>query len=514
LIPVKYDIPSLINDTAQLNRLRYDSKPILFSLQVDENTPHDLYGDELRIKQILNNVLSNAFKYTEEGKVDFYVSAELHDDENITLVFRVSDTGQGMTESQLGKLFDEYSRFNLDTNRTTVGAGLGMTITKRLVNLMNGDIQIESTPGKGTDFTVRLPQKRTNLEICGHEMVEKLRQFQFQSTTMMKKIQFFREYMPYGKVLVVDDVESNIYVTKGMLLPYGLNIDTVTSGFDAVARIKKGNVYDIVFMDHMMPKMDGIEATKIIRDMGYTNSIIALTANALIGRAEMFLKNGFDGFISKPIDSRELNSVLNDFIRNKKPPEVINAARQEHNENVQQAAKIFDIRMFFVRDAENAVSVLTDFHGRINTLNDDEMQLYTTVVHGIKSALANIDENELSAAAGRLEQAGGERNLAVMSDETPAFISALQSLIAKQQPAGGSPVPLGDHAYLHEKLQDIKTACAGYDKKAAKTALKELRQKTWSKDINTVLEEIAVFILHSEFNEAASAVEKASGLTV
>ena len=135
--------------------------------------------------------------------------------------------------------------------------------------------------------------------------------------------------MPYGNVLIVDDVETNIYVTKGLLSPYGLKIDSALSGFEAIDKIKSGSIYDIIFMDHMMPKMDGIEATKILRELGYICPIVALTANALVGQAEMFLANGFDDFISKPIDVRQLNAVLNKLIRDKQPPEVLEAARRQ-----------------------------------------------------------------------------------------------------------------------------------------------------------------------------------------
>jgi len=304
LVPVKYDIPSLVNDTAQLIRLRYE-KPIELFLNVDESTPIEMIGDELRIKQVLNNVLSNAFKYTHKGNVEFSVYPENVEDENVTIAFRITDTGQGMTKEQIDKIFDEYTRFNIEANRTTVGTGLGMSITNRLVNLMNGRITIESEVDKGSVFTVYIPQKRIGTAVCGPELAENLKRFNFHSTAITKKIQFLREYMPYGSVLIVDDVESNIYVAKGMLAPYGLKIDTAISGFEAIDIIKKGNEYDIVFMDHMMPEMDGIETVKFIRDMGYKHSIIALTANALIGREEMFLQNGFDAFISKPIDSRE-----------------------------------------------------------------------------------------------------------------------------------------------------------------------------------------------------------------
>jgi len=335
LTSAKYDVPSLISDTVQLNALYFDSKQIKFKLSVDENVPLSLIGDELHIKQILNNLLSNAFKYTEKGEVSLTVTADykpLGGTLHVPLVFRVSDTGQGMTAAQLRHLGDEYSRFNMEANRTTEGTGLGMSITMKLVKMMNGEISVDSKLGKGTTVTVRLPQRNVGLGVSGtigRELAENLQNLNIHSKPRIKKEQITRTPMPYGKVLIVDDVRSNLYVARGLMVPYGLSIDTAASGFEAVEKIKKGAEFDVIFMDHMMPKMDGIEATKIIRGMGYTRPIIALTANALAGQAEMFIENGFDGFISKPIDIRQLNSSLNKFIRDRYPAEVVEAARQE-----------------------------------------------------------------------------------------------------------------------------------------------------------------------------------------
>jgi len=516
LVPIKYDIPSLVNDTAQLIRLRYESKPIELFLDVDVNTPIEMYGDELRIKQVLNNILSNAFKYTDEGSVQLSVHPEDIDNDNFTIVFRISDTGQGMTKEQVNKLFDEYTRFNLEANRTTVGTGLGMSITQRLVDLMSGRITVESEVGKGSVFSVYIPQKRIGTAVCGVELTENLRKFNFQSTAITKKTQFLREYMPYGSVLIVDDVESNIYVAKGMLAPYGLKIDSASSGYEAIDMIKDGHVYDIIFMDHMMPKMDGIEAVKIIREMGYVNTIIALTANALIGREEMFLQNGFNAFISKPIDSRQLNLLLNGYIRNKKPKEVVEAARSEQREKKfkddgQNKVSSSEIIKSFVRDAKNAVNVLENINTKLDHLTDDEIYVYIITVHGMKSALANVGERKLSDIAFKLELAGKDRNFALITEKTQTFIDSLKSLIEKYKPEEEEvnvALTSDDLAYLSEKLAKIKTSCEAFDKQSAKAALKDLKQKVWPNNIDTALDHIAVHLLHSEFDEAASMAVK------
>jgi CheY-like chemotaxis protein len=228
---------------------------------------------------------------------------------------------------QVQNLFYAYSRFNLKVNRFVEGTGLGMNIVQHLVKNMDGNISVDSTPGKGTEVTVHLTQGYAGPTRLGKELAENLNKFHLSNISKMKKAPIVRELMPYGRVLVVDDMETNLYVAKGFLLPYRLTIETALSGTEAIEKIGRGNVYDVVFMDHMMPVMDGIETVKIIRGKGYTYPIVALTANAVLGQADIFMANGFDGFISKPIDIRELNASLNKFVRDRQPPEVIKAVR-------------------------------------------------------------------------------------------------------------------------------------------------------------------------------------------
>ncbi|MCL2457004.1 MAG: ATP-binding protein [Defluviitaleaceae bacterium] len=311
LNPAEYDIAGMIHDAAQLNIVRIGSKPIQFALDIEKNLPSRLFGDELRIKQILNNLLSNGIKYTDEGQVKLSVNSKQNDGDETVLIFIVSDTGQGMKQQDQQHLFDEYLRFNAEANRTTEGTGLGLSITKRLVELMDGTITAESEYGKGSKFTVKLKQKTVACEPIGAETAESLRNFTYMSERLVEKIQIVP--MPHGSVLVVDDMETNLYVAEGLLSLYELDIDTADSGFAALEKIKNAT-YDIIFMDHMMPEMDGIETTKKMRESGYRGKIVALTANALVGNDEMFIQNGFDGFIPKPIDTQLLHKILNKFI--------------------------------------------------------------------------------------------------------------------------------------------------------------------------------------------------------
>jgi CheY-like chemotaxis protein/ABC-type amino acid transport substrate-binding protein len=509
--PVNYDVASLINDTIYLNIIRFDNKPIEFALQLDENIPSILFGDELRIKQILNNLLSNAFKYTDSGKVSLSVSAEYLEGSRVTIVFSVHDTGQGMTEEQVNKLFTKYTRFHTEANRKIQGTGLGLNITRQLVHMMNGEISVESEPGKGSAFTVRLPQGLVNSGVLGKELAENLRHLHFNRKAPLKKAtQIIREYMPYGNVLVVDDVGTNLYVAKGLMSPYGLNIDTAESGFETIEKIKRGAVYDLIFMDHFMPKMDGIEATKTIRELGYTQPIIALTANALTGQADIFLANGFDGFISKPIDIRQLNATLNKYIRDKYPAEIV-ASAQNHEGRLKDpdnTVPLADTQLLkiFMQDAQRAETALELFCKKQETYDDEDIQNYILNIHAIKSALANIGEKELSHFAFELEQAGREHNIMVIANKTPGFLDLLQIVIGKIKPtedAGSDTLTGEDKKFLREKLISVQAACIDYDIIAARDAITELQKKPWPKRIAEQLESIAKCLLHSEFEEAA-----------
>jgi len=320
LINNMYDVSSLINDASQLHLVYLEHKDIKFQLHVDENLPVYLEGDVLRIRQIINNLLTNAFKYTESGSVTLSIQCKKDKEDYVMLVISIQDTGTGMTQEQIEKIQDlnsEYVRLHEQEKPFVSGTGLGFPIVYSLLQIMDAHIDLESEVGKGTCAIVHIPQKAIGSEVLGKEAVRSLQNFEAGKWQGAKEFEFKPEPMPYGKVLVVDDVELNLLVAKGMLEAYELNIGLCESGIDAIEKIKQGEVYDIIFMDHMMPEMGGIEATKILRDMGYNHPIVALTANAVKGQEEMFMNNGFSGFISKPIDIKVMNSYLVRFIRDK-----------------------------------------------------------------------------------------------------------------------------------------------------------------------------------------------------
>jgi len=529
IMPTQYKVSSMINDSIHLNMMRIESKPITFELQINENIPARLIGDELRIKQILNNLLSNAFKYTDSGKVTLSVDKEelpaisylpdqlmtnqikwLGDEKKgITLVLSVRDSGHGMSEDQLSKMFDEYSRFNRDKNITIEGTGLGLAITQRLIRLMDGNITVESKPGKGSLFVVRLPQEIVDEEILGSETANDLRQFRRNYVTHSKKSQFVRDPMPYGSVLIVDDVETNVYVAVGLMKLYRLQIDTAMSGLEAIEKIKDNSKYDVIFMDHMMPEMDGIEATKQMRDLGYTEPIVALTANAVAGQADMFMEKGFDDFISKPIDIRQLNSILNKFVRDKQPQEVIENARKQAGISAMQPQIDSFLLESFIRDANKAVTWLEERRRATDYEDEEILRKFTVIVHGIKSSLWNVNENDLADIAYKMELCGRERNINQITEITPDFLNQLRILIKKMEFNRSKNEKLShnikeDADDLREKLKAIQERAADYDKKGISEIISGI--KNCSKETKVILDRIMALVLHSEFEEAEKIV--------
>ncbi|MCL2356400.1 MAG: ATP-binding protein [Defluviitaleaceae bacterium] len=420
ILPVEYDVPAMINDVTRLHPVFLNGKNVKFCLRVDEYLPAYLYGDSLRIKQILSNLLSNAFKYTETGRVELDWSVEMS-----TLVITLIDTGLGMTKEQVDLLFNEYMRFHESEYRTIGGTGLGMSIVYSLLRLMNGEISIDSEPGKGTRIFLRIPQESTKKSgVIGKELAQKLEQFDFDAPG--KKFAFKPEPMPYGSVLVVDDVPENIYVIKRLLAFYDLNVEVCTSGTDAIEKVASGREYDIIFMDYMMPPPDGVETMLHLRETGYTKPIVVLTATAITGVADGFIQTGFDSFISKPIQTKHLNEVLQRFIRDKYPLEIINAAR----DNTGDAELVKKLKQIFLRKHKNTFAEITE------KINAGDMRSARITVHSLKSVAGLIKEDALTEVAQTIESALAEGNIPENTDVFEAELARVLSSIPPEAAPG------------------------------------------------------------------------------
>jgi signal transduction histidine kinase/DNA-binding response OmpR family regulator/HPt (histidine-containing phosphotransfer) domain-containing protein len=461
LIPIVYDVPSMINDTISLNIVRIGSKPIDFRLHVDGSLPSRLEGDELRIKQIFSNLLSNAIKYTDSGTIDWTIST-VQEETRVKVISTVKDTGKGIKDEDLKKLFqEEYFQTDLRSNYYVEGTGLGLPITYNMVKLMGGTIRIESEFRKGSAFTVEFYQKTAGEQTIGEEAAENLTNFRYSAQRRSRNQKIIRPDMSYATVLVVDDVVTNLDVARSMLKLYKLNVDCVTSGQEAINRIREQKThYNAVFMDHMMPGMDGIEATRIIReeiDSEYAKNIpiIALTANALIGNDEMFMGKGFNSFLSKPIDVLRLDQILHQWVRDKKKEKELLASQHETaplakedkktNASGDPATQLFrDLENLginvsptlarFNNDMTSYLLILSSFVKHTptfitNARSFNDLEWYRIAVHSIKGSSRGIGADELGNLAEKLEQAVKQGDTAFIEANNGSFLEATEKFI-------------------------------------------------------------------------------------
>jgi len=460
LLCEEYEVASLIADSVQPHFINLGYKNIEFHVDVDPDLPHILKGDVLRIKQIINNILSNAFKYTDNGYINLSIKSQRAEEAFpkgfINLIINVSDTGVGMSKEQLDVIYSDYARFHEHKARTAPGTGLGMPIVYSLVQMMGASINVESEINAGTNVSVNIPQEIVGFATLGVKLAESLQRFEVGSHSSKNKFKFIPEPMPYGKVLIVDDVSANLYVVSGLLAFYDLNIETCDSGYCALEKIEAGNVYDIVLMDQMMPGINGTETMHKMRGLGYNAPIVALTANALIGQAEQFISEGFDGFISKPIQTAQLNSTLVRHIKNKQPPEVIAAAISGSTmskgifDYQNDSALVEKLRTGFAKNEKN---MFRDIMAALAAGDFDKAQLKA---HSLKGLAALMQEANLAEAAKTIEhilekaKLPGVSELSALENEFNRVISSIAVIKA--------PIPLdAEKLESKDKAIDILT---------------------------------------------------------
>lgn len=311
LLNENYETATLIGNVAHPNYEDIGGKELEFYLHVDENLPVILKGDSHRVGQIMINLLSNAFKYTQRGYVDLSLKCRPHSEGQIMFIFSVQDTGLGMAQKQLDAIYNDFTRFYEHTNTSVRGTGMGLSIVYMLAKLMGGFVEMESVVGEGTMVTVHIPQEAAVSDVLGRDAADRLQQFKMTEP----KRRFTSKLMPHASVLLVDDIETNLYVTRGMLDVYGLKIETCSSGQEAIYKIRQGKTYDLLLVDFSMPGMDGTETMKSIRKIGYTRPIVVVAAKITTENKEKLIKTGFDDVLSKPIAVKDLDGILMKHIR-------------------------------------------------------------------------------------------------------------------------------------------------------------------------------------------------------
>lgn len=316
ITPDEYELGSMLNDIVNMANARAEDKGLHFYIEADEKIPHRLYGDEMRIRQIITNLVNNSIKYTQKGQVTLRMGWKLVAPSRMNLLIDVIDTGIGIRKEDMDKIFLSFERLDIRKNKSIEGSGLGLSIVSKLLEIMHGKMEIESEYGKGSVFHIAIPQKIIDYDPMGDFKA------MYERSIQQMKIYQERFTAPDAKVLVVDDNEMNLAVVKGFLKKTKIQLTTAMSGAECLEYLQKEK-YDIIFMDHMMPEMDGIETLKKIQEKyGETYQdvpVIALTANAISGAKEMYLSCGFSDYLAKPIDASMMEAILIKYL----PPELI-----------------------------------------------------------------------------------------------------------------------------------------------------------------------------------------------
>jgi signal transduction histidine kinase/CheY-like chemotaxis protein/HPt (histidine-containing phosphotransfer) domain-containing protein len=631
LAAAEYDFSSLINDVIAIIRMRLREKPVYFVVNVDSAIPRKLYGDVVRVRQILLNLLSNAVKYTNEGHIILTVDREEQTGELLILKFEIADTGIGIRPGDVEKLFNDFSRVDIRANQGIEGTGLGLTITRSLCRAMGGDVAVESEYGRGSIFTARVPQgirdkapfakvsepdrKKVLVyetrEIYGNSIVCSIDNlgvpcklvagtedfakaletdrfdFIFAASFLFKEaggeirkqginttLVLLAEYgeaaverqarfiampahsinvanilngeeelrgynedepgirftAPAARVLIVDDIKTNLDVAEGLLNPYAMGIDSCLSGREAVRMVRK-NRYDLVLMDHMMPGMDGIETAKAIRalpeEFFQKLPIVVLTANAVAGMRDMFLQAGFNDFISKPIEIAKLDEVIARWIPGEKQIKAGAVIRRErlsgeteiHIPGVDARKGIAmtggteagyrKVLVQFYRDVLERLPVFT------SPPEESALAPFAAQAHAIKSAAGTIGAAEVSAEAAVLEAAAKAGDGETIRGTLPGFYERLSDLAGEikntleaGREARDGAAPAGGRDALPAALWALRAALEEKSMRRIDQLLEELEGLSLDAETREQINAVSDKVLMGEYGGAAAAVEK------
>ncbi|MCR5397960.1 MAG: response regulator [Lachnospiraceae bacterium] len=439
IIPVEYDLSSVLNDLVNMIQTRADAKGLILKLKFDQDVPKILNGDEVRLKQVITNILTNAVKYTEKGSITFHVGYDRTDDDPDSIMLNVSvkDTGMGIKPEDMKKMFSEFERIEEGRNRNIEGTGLGMNITKRLLEMMGTSLKVDSVYGEGSDFSFALRQKVVKWNPLGD--------YEASYRASLSERKKYREKFtaPEACVLVVDDTETNLTVFKSLLKRTKVSIDTAASGDECLA-LTHDKRYDMIFLDHMMPQKDGIQTFHELHmqqdNPNLDTPTICLTANAISGAREKYLAEGFNDYLAKPIDAERLEAMLIEYLPKDKV--VLSSAKEgdEPKNELEEAlpdwltdCEGIDASAGVINcgGTEEYLTVLSGFYASIDAKADEienyydsgDIRNYTIKVHALKSSARIIGATELSEEARLLEDAGNAENMEYINGHTADLLS-------------------------------------------------------------------------------------------
>ncbi len=519
LTPVHFNFQSLFDNICSMGYLSAASKDLIFKFNCDPSIPETIFSDDIRIRQVLLNILNNAVKYTQKGRIDFNADA-IDTEDGKQLRITVSDTGIGIRDEDLPKLFESFEQLEKETNRKIVGTGLGLTITKNLVELMGGRLDVSSKFGEGSTFKIYLPL------IEGDD----------------SKVEKYEDFVPVladsAEVLVVDDTSINLTVALGFLAAHNIQAEKALSGAEAIEMVKVKH-YDLVFMDHMMPEMDGVEATKLIRELDdpwcREMPIIALSANAVSGARELFLSSGMNDFISKPIEGKQLNSILAKWLPAKKQILTHDTALKPAKKELSTFSEgVFeDLRGIDGLDVDSGLShvggdsdsyllilrqfclELDGYIERVGHLAQDARWWdYSIQAHAMKGIFANIGVESLSKQAYELELAAKNSDFSTCLAKTQPFCEAssiflhkLKEIKLAEDSVAIDKTPIDVEDFM-AALIELKTSCKMGDSDTAEEQFKALASRSFSEAADSVVEEIGELIVMFDFEIAVDKIKK------
>ncbi|MBR4724617.1 MAG: response regulator [Lachnospiraceae bacterium] len=508
IIPVDYEVSTIIRDLVNMICSRAEDKGLLLNLEFDPNIPKTLYGDEVRIKQVITNILTNAVKYTEQGSVTFRMGYEkiTSDENSIKLNVSVEDTGIGIKEEDLNKLFSEFERIEEKRNRNIEGTGLGMSITKSLLELMGSSLKVESTYGKGSKFSFSLIQKVVDPEPMG-DYKDSCR------TLAVEREKYHEKFTaPDAKVLVVDDNEMNLKVFISLIKKTKIQCDTADSGDQGIAMTKE-NKYDMIFLDHMMPGKDGIETLHEMMGLEGNPNLdvpkICLTANAISGAREKYLAEGFDDYLTKPIDPDTLEEMLARYLPGEKimpaesdagnekeadrEPEKIDPRCEKMLTMLKGITQINeDIGIDNTGSPTEYLQILQIFYGTIDEkieemtglLAEEKIKDFTIKMHAFKSSAKIVGANQLGEDAQQLENAAKSEDLEYISGHYGSFSKncmRLKDLLDKVlyiPEENTEQKPEADVLLMANTYQEIREAAQDMDCDRLDTIFREMTEFT------------------------------------
>jgi signal transduction histidine kinase/FixJ family two-component response regulator len=513
LIPVHYNIIGLYDNIVSMSKYTADMKELDFRHSFDMSIPEAVFGDEIRMRQIITNIVNNAIKYTRAGFVSLDMKRIRKDNEDFIQI-TVQDSGIGIKKEDFPKLFGTFQQLDSEKNRGVVGTGLGLSISKNLISLMHGEIVFDSEYGKGSTFIITLPLVEGDANKIERKEIN-------DRVTAKDDV----------NVLVVDDNSINLTVALGFLGTHSIFPDTASNGFEAIEKVKAKR-YDLVFMDHMMPGMDGIEATKRIRELGgefKTLPIVALSANAVSGAHETFLKAGMDDFISKPIEAVQLNAMLLKYLPNEKV--LISKPGDEvagpENALLDELTRIEELDvnagLSHVGNNKSAyIQILRQFCAEFDSYivdikrfwAEENWKEYSIRLHAMKGVFANIGVESISKWAYKLEYASKHGDFALCRNETEAICEVMYTF--REELIKTSLMDKGEQKEkqsisaetLLEKLNAVMEACKQGRTDAADKLGEELSEATFSEAVDPLIAELCDLLMSLDYGVAMDKVNE------